>query len=195
MNVPNLEEFYTQINNRCIAYFESKQEKTVIELAEDCMDLPGLPIHCPPHHFLVPAVLLTVCRKKGGDSLSYLQEDLQEANVRAHNILGGFCGLYGDCGAAVGTGIFLSIYTQTGPCSEGSWAWTNRITARSLMSIAEIDGPRCCKRNTYFALISARETIKEYLGIILEIPEKISCKYSTQNEECKELVCPFFKGR
>lgn len=189
-----LEIFYDRITEKSLAWFHKEGPINVFEMASDLMDIEGLPMHCPPHHYLVPAVLLTACHKAEGDSEEILKEDLKEANERSHNILGGFCGLYGNCGAAVGTGIFLSIYTQTGPCSEGSWAWTNKITARGLTKISEIDGPRCCKRNVYLALLAALDVIKAYLEIPLKKPEKIICHYYKNNHECKKQQCPFFPG-
>jgi len=48
---------------------------------------------------------------------------------RAEKVLGGFCGLYGGCTAAVGTGIFVSLVTNATPLSEGEWKLTNLTTA------------------------------------------------------------------
>ena len=45
----------------------------------------------------------------------------------------------------------MSILTETTPYSESSWGITNMITAKSLMRMAEIGGPRCCKRNSFIA--------------------------------------------
>ncbi|MDD3340142.1 MAG: DUF5714 domain-containing protein [Lachnospiraceae bacterium] len=193
MDFSTLEPFYGQMRDVCVDYYKSEKEMTVFQLAEACMDLPGLPMHCPPHHFLMPAVLLTACHKAKNDPVEYLEEDLDEACKRAHNVLGGFCGNYGSCGSAVGVGIFMSIFTQSGPCSQGTWAWTNMATANALTDIAKIDGPRCCKRNTYLALLSACDTIAERLNITLEKPEDIVCKYHAQNKECKGTACPFFR--
>lgn len=186
-----LEKFYIKIQEVCLDAYGG-ESIDLFELADRCMDIEGLPIHCPPHHFMIPAVLLTVCHKLEGDPVSYLEEDLEEADQRAHNVLGGFCGLYGDCGAAVGVGIFMSIFTQTGPCSQGTWAQTNRATAQALMDISEIDGPRCCKRNSYLALLSACGTIGQYLKLDVKKKENIQCRYFQQNKECKGKVCPFF---
>ncbi len=192
VNYETLEPFYEKISNVCMYYYQSGETKSVFELMEACMDIEGMPMHCPPHHFMIPAVLLTICHQIDGDSISYLQEDLREANERAHQVLGGFCGYYGSCGAAVGVGIFMSIYTQTGPCSEGTWAWTNRAVAEALMDISSIDGPRCCKRNSYLAMLSACKTVEHYLKITLERPDEIACKYYVKNPECKKSICPFF---
>lgn len=191
-NYDELEIFYDKITEKSLEWFRKAGAVNIWDMATDLMDTEGLPMHCPPHHYLMPAVLLTACHKAEGEGEEVLREDLEEACKRAHNILGGFCGLYGNCGAAVGTGIFLSIYTQTGPCSEGSWAWANRIVARALTKISDIDGPRCCKRNIYLALEAARDVIEEYLEISLEKPDKVVCHFYKNNRECKKNECPFF---
>ena len=118
---------------------------------------------------------------------------MTEAMLRAKNVLTGFCGLYGSCGAAVGFGIYASILTDTTPYSIDTWSLTNRIVAESLLKIAEINGPRCCKRSSYFALQLAEIFAKEKFGIDLEATEKITCGHYLRNEECKKKECPFFR--
>lgn len=196
MDLQKLEIYYVKTKEYCLEQFRSEEEKTIWEMMEDLMDLEGLPMHCPPHHFMIPAVLLTVCRKADGDTLEDLQKDLEEADKRAHNVLPGFCGWYGSCGAAVGCGIFMSIFTDTNPHTAGeTWSWCNAITAKALTVIGEIDGPRCCKRNTYLALNEARDAIEEYLDISLPKPGQVRCKYHEQNKECKGKACPFFPDK
>lgn len=187
-----LEIYYGKITDKCLEWFHKDGSINLWDMATDLMRIEGLPMHCPPHHYLMPAVLLTACHKAEDGDEEILKEDLEEACSRAHNILGGFCGLYGNCGAAVGAGIFFSIYTQTGPCSEESWSWANKIVAEGLMRISEIEGPRCCKRNIYLALEAARDVIEEYLEIYFEKPEKVVCQFYKNNKECKGIKCPYF---
>ena len=75
---------------------------------------------------------------------------------RARNVLPAFCGLYGACGAAVGCGIFMSVYTGTTPLSKDTWSLCNYATAGALSEMAKLGGPRCCKRNTFAALLPSR---------------------------------------
>jgi len=184
--------YYDIITERCLKYYESEERKNPWELAIDLMDIPGFPMHCPQHHYLVPAVLLTVCRQVQSATMEQLKKDLDVANERARNVLAGFCGWYGACGAAVGVGIFMSVFTNTNPCSEKTWSLTNRATAQSLLKMSEINGPRCCKRNTYIAIDSTRDFIEKHLNISLDKPEKVVCKYSERNLECKKEQCPFY---
>ena len=186
-------DFYQEITDLCTAYFVSEEDLTIWDLADRIMLIDGLPMHCPPHHYMIPAVLLTAVRKQQGGSLEQLKEELEEALARAKNVLGGFCGNYGDCGAAVGVGIFTSIYLKASPKTDGQgWALPNRATGRCLLKIAEVDGPRCCKRNTYLAFDEGVRFLEEELGITLKRKERVVCRFFKNNKECKHGKCPFF---
>ena len=187
-------DFSQQIKDICLSCFRAEEETDVYTLANRLMDMEGLPMHCPPHHFILPAALLTVCHKRAGSEEKQLMHDLSEAKVRASKVLGGFCGNYGTCGAAVGIGIFYSVYTHTTPLSTVTWSRVNRATGMGLLKISQVEGPRCCKRNLYFALDSALDTIAEDLGLTLPRPAEVKCKYFPRNKECKGTQCPFFPG-
>ena len=69
-------DYYVAIREKCLSFFTEKEKKNIWEMAMECMDLEGLPMHCPPHHFMVPAVLLTACARKEGRSLEDLEKML-----------------------------------------------------------------------------------------------------------------------
>ena len=184
--------FYDRITDTCVSAFRAEPQPDAFTLLHALMDLPGLPMHCPPHHFIIPAVLLTVAGRAEQIPEDLYLEQLTEAKERALNVLGGFCGWYGSCGAAVGIGIFMSIFTDTDPHSQCNWAACNGATGKALLKLAEVEGPRCCKRNCFFALCSALETIESELNIHLDRPAKIVCKYYEDNPDCKKGACPFF---
>jgi len=154
---------------------------------------PRVMTHGPEHHFLVPAVLVAAfynhTRQPGKKELG-----IKNARHRAGLVKGGSCGLLGDCGAAVGTGIFVSIVTGATPLSREEWRMANLMTARALEKIALHGGPRCCKRNTFLALQEAIRFISTEMGIHLPEPGKISCRFSDQNRECLKDRCPFYNG-
>ena len=66
---------------------------------------------------------------------------MSEAEKRAKNVLPAFCGFYGACGAAIGVGIFMSIYTGTTPLTKDTWKLCNMSTADALKEMAKIGGP------------------------------------------------------
>lgn len=184
--------FYDTIERCCVAAFQAPEKPAAFELLQNLMDLPGLPMHCPPHHYIMPATLLTVVARQTDVPEDLFLEQLAEAKDRALNVLAGFCGWYGNCGAAVGIGIFMSIYTGTNPHSQQHWADCNRATGHALMQIAEVEGPRCCKRNSFIALYSAMDTMEAALQLKLDKPENFVCKYHENNPECKMHACPFY---
>jgi hypothetical protein len=154
------------------------------------MEHPSISMHGPEHHFLVPAVLLTAYnRVKPGSNLPV---QLKQARQRAEGVRGGSCGFCGNCGAAVGTGIFISLITGTTPLSKATWQLCNRMTAESLLSIAEHGGPRCCKRDTFLALQSADAFLQKEFDTRLEMPDSITCDFSPRNKECLKEGCPFY---
>jgi len=175
-----------------IRQFCSSSELTdPLQMAIILMQHPAVKMHGPEHHFLVPAVLLAAYYNLKGDS-EHKKEKIAKAEKRAKQILGGFCGFYGDCGAAVGTGIFLILITDATPLSVGDWRLCNMMTARALMSIALHGGPRCCKRNTYLAIMETVLFLKENLNLRMDISSKTQCQFNSLNKECLKEDCPFY---
>ena len=163
-----------------------------VELATTLMRDSRIKMHGPEHHFLVPAVLLTTYYNKIGNA-DLKAEKLSQAKERSKNVLGGFCGLYGNCGAGVGTGIFMSLLTDATPLSKESWRLSNRMTATSLMAISDHNGPRCCKRDVYLALESAIRFVQESHGVQLTNTEPVSCEFSAHNSQCIGDDCPYHR--
>lgn len=187
-------EQYWQITmDKCIECFLNPKSKTPVQLADEIMREEGYPMHSPTHHFLVPAVLLTLCRKAQGLGLEVLRRDLQLAMERAKNVLGGSCGFFGACGAAVGLGIFWCIITDCSPLSQASWSYGNAATGQALTLMAGYGGPRCCKRCTNMALQSSYPKILDILGIDFTAEEKPVCRYSQRNKECIKDRCPYYQ--
>jgi len=180
------------ITEECLKAYIEKEMARPVELAIHLMEFPELKMHCPQHHYLVPAVLLTAAYKVQGRSFDMLRDDLTEAMMRSKNVLAGFCGLYGTCGAAVGLGVFVSILTDTTPYSVETWALANRVVAESLMRIARVNGPRCCKRNSFLTLQYAEKFVREELEMDFGVTETIACRFYNRNAECKKKQCPYF---
>ncbi|MCF8298380.1 MAG: hypothetical protein K9J13_12610 [Saprospiraceae bacterium] len=174
-----------------LEYCSASESINPMQMADEIMQDPRVKMHGPEHHFLVPAVLITAYCNSTFDKTKIAK--LKTAGKRASHILGGFCGFYGNCGAAVGTGIFTSIITGATPVSSEGWTLANKATASSLVKIAEVGGPRCCKRNTNIALLNAIDFIKENFNVELETVSKIQCSFSKFNNECKENNCSFYK--
>ena len=153
------------------------------------MSMPFCHMHGPEHHILVGASLLTAYKNAGGTlDLSKALSQMQE---RGKKVPGGICGFWGSCGAAVSSGIFVSIVTGATPLSEAEWGLCNKMTSASLARIGEVGGPRCCKRNGALAIETAVAFAREHLGVEMEL-RPIVCTYSGENNQCIALRCPFY---
>ena len=162
-------------------------------IAQNIMEDPFIYMHGPEHHTMVGAALLTAYKNAGGDI--DLKSALAEMHERGKQYPGGSCGFWGCCGAAVSVGMFISIITDTTPLSSKTWGWSNDATSRALAKIASYGGPRCCKRNSFTAILAAAEFVSEKMGIEMKMPEKITCTFSGENHECIGKRCPYNLSR
>lgn len=168
------------------------QSRNPIEIMQILMMDPYIYMHGPEHHVMVGAALLTAYHNCGGD-VAY-EDALEEMKKRGSEYPGGACGMWGCCGAAVSAGIFMSIITKANPLTGTSWRYSNQMTSRALGAIARLGGPRCCKRDSFTAAKEAVAFVKESLGIEMELPERIQCDFSQENQQCLKRHCPYYKG-
>ena len=159
-----------------------------LEILEKLMSLPFCHMHGPEHHIMVGCALLTAYRNSGGE-LDLLPV-LKEMVARGKKVPGGACGFWGACGAAVSTGMFMSIITGANPLANEAWGYSNIMTSKSLQKIGEIGGPRCCKRNSYLAILSAIDYAEAVTGVRMS-KEQIVCRHTHANNQCIGLRCPF----
>ena len=173
-------------------YCRETTKTNPVEMAIELMKNPSINMHGPEHHFLVPAVLISAYYNTLGKKDLKIRK-LSVAKARAKDIKGGFCGFYGDCGAAVGTGIYVSIITEASPLTKDSWALANLMTGTVLIRLAQIGGPRCCKRNSFVALAEAAKFTEEHFKVKLYDYEayKPVCSFRHRNRECLKAACPF----
>jgi hypothetical protein len=165
--------------------------KDPMEIAVMVMKHPNVVMHGPEHHFLVPAALLSAYYNVSGNAKEK-KEKIAEARNRSEKVLGGFCGSHGTCGAAIGTGIFISLITESTAISKDEWSLSNMMTSRSLSSIANSGGPRCCKRDTFLAIREACEYLLTHFKTELEMTHRVQCEFSSMNKECLKYDCPFY---
>lgn len=166
--------------------------KNPIEIVREMMAMPFCRMHGPEHHVMVGCALLTAYKNAGGDI--DLPAALATMLERAGKVPGGFCGNWGACGAAVSSGTFVAILTGSSPLSEEGFRLAQKMTVKSLDRISDIGGPRCCKRDSHIAILSAVEYVKEHFGVEMEGGDVV-CIHSAQNPTCIEARCPFYPGR
>ncbi len=168
------------------------EEKDPITLFLQVTQLEEVHLHGPEHHSIVPCVLLTAYHNCGGEL--DLEKSLQEAWKRGQKIAGGSCGFLGVCGAAAGAGIFASIISGATPLTPNQWAVPQRLAAQCLEAIAEVGGPRCCKRTGRIAIECAAEFSEKEFGVSM-LCSRPKCVYCLWNNECIRDRCPFFPHR
>ena len=166
----------------------ASDSKNPIEIIREMMDEPFCHMHGPEHHSMVGAALLTAYHNAGGDI--DLKEAIPEMIRRGKQVPGGVCGFWGACGAGISTGIFISIISGSNPLSTETWGLSNRMTSEALARIAEIGGPRCCKRDSYTAIMEAVRFVKEHFGIEMETGKTV-CTHSRMNNQCIGSRCPY----
>ena len=182
----------TLLEEKCLEVFRAGGGESAPEIAQQLLELPGLPMHSPYHHFVVAAALLTSAALRTGVEESQYRRKMSLAKERAAQVQGGYCGQFGCCGAAVSAGIFASVWQNSAPTKKSGWAEGNRITARALEHIASVEGPRCCKRVTWLCLQGVLPAVRELLGLDLGEVGDHRCRFHDQNRECLKKACPFF---
>ena len=186
------ERVYTLLVEKCMDIYKNSPKTNVSEIAIELMSMKEVPIHYPFHHFIVPASFLVATAVAKEDPEDWVQKMLEMTAERAKMVPGGACGNLGACGAGVGAGIFMSVYTGTNPMSGKTWSWANEITGKCLQAIAKVAGPRCCKRTAFMVIEEAVPYINEKLNTNLEFNAEQKCTFHEQNRECKRKNCPFY---
>ncbi len=180
---------HTQGIDSIISLCLTETSKNPLVIFDKLISLPTCHMHGPEHHIMVGASLLTAYHNAGG--VLDLSEALQKMQERGRQVPGGICGFWGTCGAAVSSGIFVSIVTNSTPLSTDAWGLCNEMSSRSLAAISKVGGPRCCKRNGHLAILQGIAFAKEKLGVEME-SSPVVCRHTPQNNQCLGSKCPFY---
>ncbi len=163
------------------------------EIADQIMKHPNFKVYGPEHHALTPAVILTALKNnniKNHNGKEITLFDIKEAIRRGSKVPGGWCGFYGSCGAGIGSGIAISIFTGATPGTDNPRTLANKMTSISLASIAD-NLEHCCKRSVKLSIMETLKFLKHNFGVDLKYkPEK--CIYSGINDKCEKDACPIF---
>ena len=172
---------------------EETNIKDPFELADVIMKHPNFKVYGPEHHVLTPAVILislknTNVKKPDGNEITLF--DIKEAVRRASKIPGGWCGFYGSCGAGMGSGVAISVFTGATPSTDKPRTLANQMTSRSLNKIAD-NLEHCCKRSVRLSIIETLSFLREKFNIDLGYKFK-KCDFSHVNKKCEREKCPVF---
>ncbi len=183
-----MKEKYAKIKAECLNATTADPFKLLVHL----MKRSAISIHGPEHHVLDGSCLLAALHNAGVEF--DLEAALDEMALRGSKMPGATCGQWGICGSAASLGAALSILHGTGPLSHDQFYKDNLIfTSRALARMAEIGGPRCCKRNAFLSMETAVAFVKEQYGI--DLPANVPvCTFSAANQQCLGKGCPYFGG-
>ena len=157
-----------------------------VALILDVFNLPGLKMHGPEYHSIVPAVLVAAYQNQQGYRDA---SQIAEAIRRGRDIKGGSCGYHGICGAASGAGIAASILSKATPYSVAERGDAMNIVAQSLTALARHGGPRCCKRD---AVTSIETFVNETDWLTGKNTAAYRCTQFKDNKDCIGVKCPYF---
>ena len=173
-----------------IEYCLGSDSKNPVDMAIELMRDQSIYPNGPEHHTLVGAALMAAYRNAGGEV--DLEKGLAELRKRSMQVPGGTCGFWGVCGAATSAGQFWSIVSGSTPMKRDSWAECQELTSRVLGRLAELGGPRCCKRTGFSAILESVAFAKEKRGVEMELPAEVRCPFFPRNAECLKEDCPFY---
>ncbi len=182
------DECHTRGMDCIMAFCLSEKSKNPVEIIKKLMKMPFCHMHGPEHHVMVGSSLLTAYKNAGGDI--DLPGALLEMQSRGRKVPGGACGFWGACGAAISSGMFVSIISKSTPLANEEWGFSNLMTSASLAAIGKIGGPRCCKRDSFLAIKTAVDFAAKNFGIQMDYKEPV-CEFYEQNNQCIKERCPF----
>jgi hypothetical protein len=159
-----------------------------MEILENIMSHPSVPMHGPEHHAMVPAIIVAAVQNTG---YPVPEGAVEKALERGSKVPGGWCGSYGVCGAAIGVGTAVSVITGATPLTGKTRSLANEATIFALQKMID-GGPRCCKRASRRAIEAAVEFLKTRMGIDLKINREIKCRYVHRNHECIREACAYY---
>ena len=179
-----------------IGLCSASESTNPIEILIEAMSDKSIYPNGPEHHTLVGAALLTAYANAGGKNSKGEPMDkaaaLAELKARSMQVPGGTCGFWGTCGAAVSAGQAMSIMNGSTPMTQEPWAQCQRLTSMILGRLADVGGPRCCKRTGFIAVLTAVPYIDAVLGASMQLPDEVTCTFFGRNAECRRAECPFF---
>jgi hypothetical protein len=167
-------------------HLTSSTEKDPVKLARQIFDIPGLKMHGPEYHSIVPAVLVTAYHNK---NKIRNPEAVKEALRRGKDVKGGSCGYSGGCGAALGSGIAVSVLEKATPMSDSERGSALKMSGQALLAVSKHGGPRCCKRDAITSIQSFMMNTSYFDGMETS---RYTCKQFMANKDCIGSRCPFF---
>ncbi len=164
-------------------------ETDMVELLRRIRRHPGIPVHGPEHHSLVPGIILATYRNLGG----HLADAMFETALRrGGQVPGGSCAFVGICGAAAGVGIAFSQIIDANPLTPRERQKVMRAVNEVSAAVSCDPAARCCQRDAWFSLRKAAELSAVYLPVKLRAEGSLLCEQYRRNPDCATKSCPLW---
>ncbi len=181
-----------QRGNAILAFCAKEKSTNPVAIFQKAAGKDFVRMHGPEHHVLDGAALLTAFYNAGGEI--DLLPSLTELMKRGLLMPGAMCGMWGVCGAISSMGAALSIIDGTGPLStDAAWGKHMLFAANALSRLADVGGPRCCKRDAFLSFEEAVRYLNANYDVQLELTT-IVCTFHGSNAQCIGSRCPFRKN-
>ena len=87
--------------------------------------------------------------------------------------------------------MFVSVISHSTPLTIEPFALSHKMSAASLGKIAEVGGPRCCKRDSYLSILAAIDFVETNFGVHMD-KSSVVCRHFGKNNQCIRMRCPIF---
>ena len=170
----------------------STKSKDPVEIAEQMMSCPGLPMLGCLHAYIAGGALMSAIKNEGFKMIS--NREIEEVfNRTQKQAYGGYCGLTGICGIAPAIGACFAILTGSKCGKDEEQRITMEAVSKVTKAITKLTGPSCCKAYVRTSLHAAVKFLREILMIELPSKRKVGCKDMLRHPHgCRESRCPYF---
>ncbi|MBU0945280.1 MAG: hypothetical protein KJ804_09840 [Proteobacteria bacterium] len=163
-----------------------------LEISEQCMDLPILPMLGCQHAFIAGGALIAALKNSGAFNLTNhdIREVLNRTEKQAH---GGYCGLTGVCGVVPALGACVAVITGSKCGLDREQRLTMELVSRVVRAITELSGPSCCKAYVRISLEVAINFLQATFALPLPNPDTAICQHMTKHPHgCRKTNCPYY---
>ena len=94
------------------------------------------------------------------------------------------------CGAPVTYSVESSVKTCN-ICHKDAWPFPQKLVSVILSRLADVGGPRCCKRTSRIAIEEAIRFYRQFSSVKIPL-SSVLCKYFEDNKECIREDCPYY---
>ena len=85
----------------------------------------------------------------------------------------------------------MSVMTGSGPLHKDAWPFPQKLVSVILSKLADVGGPRCCKRTSRIAIEEAIRFYRQFSSVKIPL-SSVLCKYFEDNKECIREDCPYY---